>query len=531
MTLQKFKDELPRLNVAAPKSSTVKGDRYEIVMTEVMHRFHSDMPAVPVWAYAGSYPGPVIDAKSDRPVEVNWINRLPLTDNFPFTMDVSPAPMSKIGTGMTHTINPGHAVVHMHGAHCPSESDGLPEDIIHQEGSGHTPISATYTYPNKQPGATLWFHDHAMGITRLNVYAGLTGVYLLRDKYEAELYLPTGAYEVPLLIQDRMFDSPENPQALLYQTSAEQPEFFGDHIVVNGKVWPKLSVEPRRYRFRILNGSNSRFYSLTLNPSSGTLSCPTAYQIGSDGGFLPAPIPLCSTGYPILLLAPGERADMIVDFSNCVTGDEIILANSAAAPFPDGDLPSADTSQVLKFSVVPLKSPDTSTIPPGFPSRLTVKIDEQNVPLRNVAAVAATLEAAGRPPIKIRHMTLDETQDANGNPLEVLLNSKHFIDPVTETPQLNAIEIWEMNNLTGDTHPIHLHLVQFQVLDRRRTSDGGYSCVDPNELGWKDTVRCPPGEITRIIMRFTGYTGRFVWHCHMLEHEDHDMMRPLFVKP
>ena len=531
MTLQKFKDELPRLNIAAPKTTGGNADRYEIEMSEVLHRFHSDMPAIPVWAYSGSYPGPIIDAKSGRTVEVKWINKLPLAANFPFTIDAPPMPMAKMGAGAMHTAKPGHAVVHLHGAHCPSESDGLPDMFTHQEGSGHSPTSATCLYPNKQPGATLWFHDHAMGITRLNVYAGLAGIYLLRDKHEATLNLPSGAYEVPLVIQDRMFDSAEKPQGLLYKTSAEQPEFFGDHIVVNGKVWPKLSVEARRYRFRVCNGSNSRFYSLALSPQAADHVCPSAFQIGSDGGFLPAPVPLCSVGLPELLMAPGERADVIIDFSGCATGDEIILTNAAMAPHPDGDTPSADTGQVLKFVVVPKHATDTSVVPTGLPCDLTTKIDEHHVPLRNVAAVTATLAAEGLPPIKTRHMKLQETKDAIGNPLEVLLNGKHYIDPASEDPKLNSIEIWELDNLTGDTHPIHLHLVQFQVLDRKNKSDGRYTPVDPNELGWKDTVRCPPGEVTRIIARFTGYTGSYVWHCHMLEHEDHDMMRPLIVKP
>ncbi len=537
MALMKFKDELPRLNVAIPKASTSKEDRYEIVMSEVQHRFHSDMPPVPVWAYAGSYPGPIIDAKSDRPVEVTWINRLPVTGKFPFTMDVPLAPMANMGTGMVHIAQPGHAVVHLHGAHCPSESDGLPDAFTHPEGSGHNPSSATYCYPNDQPGATLWFHDHTMGITRLNVYAGLAGAYLLRDKHEVDLNLPCGAYEVPLIIQDRMFDSRDKPTALLYQTSAEQPEFFGDHVVVNGKVWPKLSVEPRRYRFRVVNGSNSRFYSLALSPLLAAKICPAAFQIGSDGGFLPAPIPLCSTGQPALLMAPGERADVIIDFSGGTPGDEILLTNDAASPFPGdpapGPKPTDGMEQILKFVIVQpkTKAPDTSVIPPSLPSRLSIKIDEHKVLLRNVAAVTAILAAERMSPINTRHMTLVEKKDAKGNPIEVLLNDMHYTDPVTEDPELDAIEIWELDNLTRDAHPIHLHLVQFQVLDRKRKADGAYTPVDPNEVGWKDTVRCPPGEITRIIARFTDYTGKFVWHCHMLEHEDHDMMRPLVVQP
>ena len=533
MKLKKFKDELPRLTIAKPSIPSDAVDKYEMAASQVMHSFHSDMPQVPVWAYAGRYPGPVIEARAGHATEINWVNRLPLTPAFPFAMDVPAMPMNPMGPDPAHAAKPGHAVTHMHGAHCPSESDGLPEAFTHPEGSGHNPSSSLCRYPNKQPGATLWFHDHTMGITRLNVYAGLAGAYLLRGKHEASLNLPSGEYEVPLIIQDRMFDSVDNPQALLYKTSAAQPEFFGDHIVVNGTVWPKLSVEQRRYRFRVINGSNSRFFALALNPLSGPI-CPSAFQIGTDGGFLPAPIPLCSTGQSALLMAPGERADVIIDFTACTPGDEILLTNQAQAPYPGGDLPTADTSQVLKYVVVPRKSPDMSTIPAGLPCRLTIKIGDHHVPLRNTAAVAATLADEELPAIKTRSMTLDETKDNNGNPIEVLLNGMHYVDPVTEDPRLNAVEIWELDNRTGDTHPIHVHLVQFQVLDRKsRAPDGTYTYtpVDPNEMGWKDTVRCPPAQITRIIMRFTGHTGRFVWHCHMLEHEDHDMMRPLVVKP
>ena len=532
MSLTKFKDELPRLTVATPILTGDTADKYEVVISQVMHQFHSDMPQVPVWAYAGRYPGPVIEAKSSHATDIKWVNRLPLTQEFPFAMDVPAMPMTAMDTSTMHLAKPGHTVAHLHGAHCSSESDGLPETFTHPEGSGHNPSASLCRYPNKQPGTTLWFHDHTMGITRLNVYAGLAGAYLLRDKHEANLNLPSGEYEVPLIIQDRMFDSIDNPQALLYQTSAEQPEFFGDHIVVNGIVWPKLSVEQRRYRFRVINGSNSRFYELALSPLSGS-TCPNAFQIGTDGGFLPAPIPLCSAGQPALLMAPGERADVIIDFSACAPGDEIVLTNQAQAPYPGGDLPTADTGQVLKYVVVPRKSPDMTTVPTGLPCRLTIKIGDHHVPLRNTAAVAATLANEGLPAIKTRYMTLEETKDALGNPIEVLLNGKHYVDPVTEDPRLNAVEIWELDNRTSDTHPIHLHLVQFQVLDRKlKAPDGSYTYtpVDPNELGWKDTVRCPPAEITRIIMRFTGHTGRFVWHCHMLEHEDHDMMRPLLVK-
>lgn len=285
-----------------------------------------------------------------------------------------------------------------------------------------------------------------------------------------------------------------------------------------------------------LKDYNSRFYRLRFkNLTQDDSNFPVAYQIGTDGSFLPAPVPVLTT-MP-LILAPGERADVIIDFSACnITRDCLggfLLENDAPTPYSTSKcLSSADAMRnIIKFVIHPINGKDTSTEIDELklPCNFNVNINGVKVPLNKVSVVRCALAEAGLPRIKTRKMTLEETTtvDDNGNsvPGQVLLNGLEFREPATETAHLNDIEIWEINNITEDVHPIHLHLVQFLILDRA----GIVANVDANEAGWKDTVRCNPKEITRIIMRFTGYKGKFVWHCHMLEHEDHEMMRPLIV--
>lgn len=507
---------------------------YNIGMYKSKHIFHSNAIPVPTWCYRDmnnpiqTYLGPVIEATAGMPVYVTWTNNLPATLPFPYVLPAAPP-----GTMMMALPKPGHTVTHLHGAHCPPNSDGYPEDYLHSTiGMAHGPTTATYQYPNGQPGATLWYHDHTMGITRLNVYAGLAGLYLLRDPNEAALNLPQGNYEIPLVLQDRMF----NPAAtkMAYAVTPAQPEFFGDHMVVNGAVWPFLNTEPRRYRLRIVNGSNSRFYRLRLLSLSVSGVVPKAYQIGSDGGFLAAPVQVMTAALP-LILAPGERADVIIDCSACLVNDTILLENDAFTPFDPNPavtlLPADPMRNVLKLVIVAAIGVDTSVIPVALPSNFTVNIGGAPTLLSNEVAVRTALATAGLPPIKVRKHKLIENKDLiTGNPTEVLLNNLGFHHPITEDPSLDDIEIWEINNTTLDVHPIHIHLVQFLVLSRVSTTAAPAFPVDANELGWKDTVRCNPGEVTRIIMRFTDYVGRYVWHCHMLEHEDHDMMRPLLVR-
>ncbi len=357
-------------------------------------------------------------------------------------------------------------------------------------------VTKTCKYPNRERATTLWYHDHALGITRLNVYAGLAGLYLIRDEEEKALLLPKGKYEVPLIVQDKSFNpdgslfypaQPSNPSPDLPFPSIV-PGFFGETIVVNGKVWPFLNVEPRKYRFRIVNASNSRAYQFQLSNSQ------SFFLIGTDGGLLERPIEVQS-----LLVGSAERTDIVVDFSK-LQCETIILQKQFELGNPTGD--------VMAFKVTkPLKGKDNSQVP-----AILSNID--HIPLTEVK--------------KVRHLTLVETQDEFGRPM-LLLDGKEWDDPVTETPLLDSVEIWELENITDGGHPIHLHLVNFLVLERR-DSNGNLKQPLPTDFGLKDTVTVNARETVRIIMRFEPFAGKYVCHCHKLEHEDHDMMRPLTIR-
>jgi spore coat protein A, manganese oxidase len=470
-----------------------------------------------VWGYNGSYPGPTIETRTGRKISVKYINNLPTTHLLPIDHTLHGA------MGNPDVRN----VVHLHGGHTPPESDGFPE-------AWFTPgNSVVFKYPNSQQATTLWYHDHALGITRLNITAGLSGVYLIRDEIEDKLKLPRGRFEIPLIIQDRSFNTDGSlfypPRGQLLPNGQPdpqvppvwQPEFFGDTILVNGMVWPFLNVEPKNYRFRILNNSGSRFYRLKL--SSGQ----SFFQIGTDGGLLPEPVPINQ-----LLLAPAERADVILNFSD-FKGQVITLTNDAPTPFPDGGDPNdpninPNTAQVMQFRVGKFHAEDGDSR--SLPKTLR--------PIKRIPEASA---------VKIRDLTLNENLSAADNPIESLLGTTvplHWSDPITEAPKLGTTEIWRLTNLTGDAHPIHLHLVQFQILDRQAllldpvtgdptpVPDPSAPRVPPapNEAGWKDTVRVDMGTVTRIIARFD-MPGKYVWHCHILEHEDNDMMRPYQIVP
>jgi FtsP/CotA-like multicopper oxidase with cupredoxin domain len=384
-------------------------------------------------------------------------------------------------------------------------------------------------------------------MTRSNVYAGPAGFYLLRggadDVVSGTLPGPAPSlgdppgrkyYEIPIAIQDRSFNK---DGSLFYPDSRRffdrfkgpyipnsdiapiwNPEFFGKVMVVNGRTWPFLEVEPRRYRLRLLNGCNSRF--IILKFSDANLSF---WQIGTDGGFLPAPVEL-----PQLLMSPAERADVIVDFSGLAPGSEIILQNIGPdEPFGGGlpgiDFPRADpktTGQVMQFRVVPLTAADTSTPPNllGLPALVGLG-DASNT--RQVSLLEEDSEVlAGVGP----RVALLGGFDSDGEP-----ESKMWEDPITENPALGATEIWEIHNFTADAHPIHIHEVQFQVVNRQPFGDGARP-PEIWETGFKDTVIAYPGEVTRVKALFD-LPGRYVWHCHIVEHEDHEMMRPYFVGP
>lgn len=512
--LQKFVDELPIPAVLQPKGKFKGQPYYEVTMKEVYQKLHKDLPPTKVWGYEGQYPGPSIEANKDEAIYVKWQNDLPVHEHL--------LPVDTTIHGADHGAPAVRTVVHAHGANVPLESDGYPEawftNNFMQVGLFFT--NKIYWYPNIQEASTLFYHDHALGITRLNVYAGLAGLYIIHDEIERKLDLPKGKYEIPLLIQDRSF----NPDGSLFYPAEPDPpvpnvfpsvvpEFFGDTILVNGKVWPYLKVEPRKYRFRIVNGSNSRFYTMTL--SSPDNSVPVWVQIATEQGFLEAPVPLTA-----LTLGPGERAEVIMDFKG-FEGKDILMLNSAPTPFPDGDDVDPDTTgQIMLFKVV---LPLSGEKDPEIPKKLT-KIEWLDPQKAR----------------KIRDLTLVEKTDEYGR-LLLLLEGLRWDDPVTTKPLFGSVEIWNLINLTVDTHPIHLHLVQFQLLERqpfdveRYTADGTIVYTgdpmppNPSEKGWKDTIQANPGEITRIISRFVDFADLFPWHCHILEHEDHEMMRPYRV--
>lgn len=511
--VERYIDPLPIPQTLRPSEIRNGTETYRVRMMECHHRFHSQLAPARAWGYEGQYPGPIFEAFRGRPIHVEWENRLPLKHLFGIDPHIHgampPAPAVR-------------AVPHLHGARTPSASDGLPE-------AWFTPgTSAHYIYPNDQQAATLWYHDHALGITRLNVYAGLSGFYLLRDDEERSLNLPSGDYEIPLLIQDRTLDAQGQ---LVYAPTFDDgqppapggwaPEFFGNVPVVNGAVYPHLEVEPRAYRFRILNGANSRFFNLYLNLAKSPTDIPRLVpfqQIGSDGGFLPKPVALQK-----LLLAPAERADLIVDFSGH-DGETITLSNTAPAPYPGWDFAIATHAQLLElmqFRVTrPLARQSKAFVMPALPAFHGID---------RAAPVAVT-----------REFVLVEEMDAQGHSLGVRINGKGYDDPVTEKPKLGTLEKWRFVNATEDAHPMHLHLVQFQILERQgfdsvAFSQGRLQLVGaprrpaPNESGWKDTAVVNPRDVLTILVRFEGYTGRYVYHCHMLEHEDNDMMRPYEV--
>lgn len=512
-TLERFVDPLPILERLEPIARSKNSSRYRMTMAECTHRFHSSLPPTRVWGYENRFPGPSIDVDQGHQVQIEWRNRLPLRHLFAVDPHIHgampPAPAVR-------------TVPHVHGSNTDSASDGLPE-MWFVPGE-----SALYTYPNRQRGATLWYHDHALGITRLNVCAGLSGFYLIRDVQERRLELPDGPYEIPLMLQDRQISpsgellyKPTHDDGLELPPGVWGPEFFGSFPVLNGAVYPYLEVEPRLYRFRLLNASNARFFQLYLNLAASPTDVPSYVpfqQIGSDGGLLSRPVTLTR-----LLLAPGERADLLIDFS-ATAGKTITLGNDAAAPYPGwgmGSLHAPPLLDLMQFRCA------------HSPSKVhTGPLSAPFAPIERLDPALAT---------KHRDFVIIERMDEKGRSLGVRINGKDYSDPVTETVKLGSLETWRFINTTEDAHPMHLHLVQFQVLYRQGFNPeehrkgnlvpvGSQRPPAEQEAGWKDTAVVLPGEMLTILVRFEGYTGQYVFHCHMLEHEDNDMMRPFIVE-
>jgi spore coat protein A len=524
---RQFVYRLPRPVRAIPRPGT---QHYEIAVRQ----FRASLGLVDpitgrplettLWGYDGRYPGPSLEARSGEPVTVRWTNALaaegrPLPHLLPVDRSIH----------IAHTAHGAASgvpiVTHLHGGHTEAASDGDPEAWFTPGFAERGPAfrQEVYRYDNDQEAGTLWYHDHALGLTRLNVGAGLAGFYFLRDDNEDRLGLPSGPYEIPLLIQDRSFTArgelfvvshPAHPGA---PDPSIQPEEFGAAILVNGMLWPFEPVEPRRYRLRLLNGSDSRFLALGFEPRLPFV------LIGTDLGLLEQPVVLDQ-----LELAPAERADVIVDFSHAAArGRQVTLLNSAPTPFPAGDPPNARTTgRVMAFRVAAAATTDPSRIP----DRL------RTVPLPD-----------RRPTAAIRALVLFEGKDPFGRLKPLLGTAREGVrtwhDPITEDPLLGAVEAWDFYNTSPDTHPIHVHLAGFRVVGHRRfagepEANGALKGVQwleddrppgPDERGPKDTVRVPPGTRTRIVAQFDR-PGQYVWHCHILSHEDHEMMRPFLVR-
>ncbi|WP_242850074.1 multicopper oxidase family protein [Clostridium polynesiense] len=496
-SIPKFVDELLIPSKAVPVGRYNGNLYYEIYMKRSRHYFHRFFPSTMIWGYNGTYPGPTFEVLRDQTIWVKWINNLPMEHFLPVDRTVHGA----IDTPEARTV------VHLHGANVDPDSDGGPDSWYTSNYvlTGKKFSNKVYKYTNNQQATTLWYHDHSLGSTRLNVYAGLAGFYFIRDFLEEKLNLPKGEYEIPLMIQDKSFNEdgslfyPDSPPFPVPVKPSIVPAFIGNTIVVNGKIWPYLKVEPRKYRFRILNASNTRAYTISLSNGNSFI------QIGTDGGLLSEPVEIRSA-----TLEPAERIDVVIDFSKN-KGEKIQLMNVDNNP---------NTRFIMEFKVtLPLKSKDTS------------EVSEMLYPMSHIDESLVST---------VRNLTLSASIDHYGRPM-LLLNNRMWDDPPTETPKKDSIEIWNLINLTAFPHPIHVHLVQFKIMHRRPFNVEKYlqegiieytgEAKEPEkyERGWKDTVKADPGMVTSIIMQFKDHSGDFVWHCHILEHEDHDMMRPLKV--
>jgi spore coat protein A len=494
VVLTKFLDALPIPPVATPVSGTPGGvATYNLTMKESKVQLHSQLPLTTVWGYDDGFHGsgilgPILEAGSQLPLTVSWKNDLRVFS----TGQLRTSHYLPVDTCVPDAMNHAQTVVHLHGGHVPASVDGYPMSTMMP---GDPP--AVYTYPNNQQAGYLWYHDHGMGVTRLNVEMGLAGLYFLRDAVESALNLPAGEYEIPLVLQDRSFNS---DGSFRYPATWEDMA-FGDKVMVNGKVWPYLDVKKGKYRFRILNGSTSRVYTLALSPPSGVLSFTV---IGDELGLLEAPV----NGVGQLTIGPGERYDVVVNFAGLNTGDEVLLENSAGAPFPNG---AVDLTDVMKFRVTS-SGGDTDALPSAL----------RTIPRLNPANAVRTRD------FRLKKSGLDDCGRQTW-----LINDLAWQD-VTEYPELGTIEIWRFINDSGISHPMHMHLVGFQILDRDGFTKDPNGVVIPNgtpqappaeESGWKDTAMVAPNQILRVIARFEDYKGNYAYHCHILEHEDNAMMR------
>jgi spore coat protein A len=654
-------------------------DFYKIGVAQFSELMHPDLPGrTEFFGYADlstfdqKYLGGAIVATKNTPVMLSVTNLLPPKHILP----VDPTLMGGANGVTVGQLPINRIITHLHGGRTPWFSDGTPFQWYTPNGEHGmcfsnvpgfpvAPGSASHYYPNQQSARLVWYHDHAMGITRLNAYAGIASALIITDDFEAGLVssgLLPDLVGIPLVVQDKSFVSDNilkqdptwrwgGPGSLWYPHVYEAnilsggvpnskgrwdwgptcvppaegtlplpklsvvPEAFFDTILINGGVYPTVNVTPQRTRFRLLNGSQARFYHLNLysedlsNPGEAKLGAPgpIMYQVGSEGGFLPAvaihnnttPLPLLDAedanadGPFNLLLAPAERADLVIDFNGVPVGSTFILYNDCIAPFPGGDsrndyftgdpnqtaiggaastrLGHGPNTRTLLKIIVTSGSGDTLSTASWLP-QINAQL-KTNFLTGNQPGLLYNNGDPSEPAFPFngaatRMLTLNEDFDQYGRLIQTIgtfgsgsLNNQGiptwglgYMAPTTENPTAGAVEVWQIMNLTGDTHPIHFHLVNVQLIQRQPfqgnpnswSYSGSPTPPDANEVGWKDTVRMNPGEVTTVIMQFnlpelptaemrkavSPRTGghEYVWHCHILEHEEHDMMRPLVVR-
>ena len=624
-----------------PRAGTItltggkNADYYEISVKQFTQQIlPAGLPETTVWGYGAvasarergllvhNAPSLTIEAKWGRPVRVKWINDLKRADGdfLPHLLPVDPTlhwanpPGGTSGRDRrpTFTSTPGPyegpvpIVTHVHGAvGVADDSDGYAESW-YLPAAGNIPAgyatvgtwfdffaakaadsydvnwapgSAVFQYPNSNRASTIWYHDHTLGMTRLNVYAGPAGFYLIRggpagddevwdSSTGARAVLPGPApkendkfpsnktyYEIPIAIQDRSFNTDgslfyPDTRAFFdgitgpYRPDSDvspiwNPEFFGNMIMVNGNTWPFQTVQQRRYRFRVLNGCNSRFLLLDFSPIPGV----EVWQIGNEGGFLAAPMNVTAAGNRVLM-SPAERADLIVDFTNVAPGNYVLGNVGPDEPFGGGvpgiDFDAADpttTGQILQFRVVPAVAPDPTT-PPQFLVLPPITPLPETTITRRLALIEELSRFFADAPVEAELGTVSWDSIADIG----TWNKLEWRSQVTENPATGATEVWELYNVTADAHPIHIHEVVFEVVNRqdivvfenekqvRIDPASTPTPPEPWETGFKDTVIAYPGQVTRVRAQFNT-PGQFVWHCHIVEHEDNEMMRPYRIGP
>lgn len=552
--LEMFVDELPdmpRIRGYDVVSGVPVAKSLHIGMYHKKWKFHRDLPPTPVFAYgtwesSATVPGPTIEALHGIETRVKWKNHLPPKHILPWDPTVPTAtPQSQKGIP---------TVVHLHGGIHEPNSDGLATSWFTSgfRQRGPTWAKRTYHYNNFQHPGTLWYHDHAMGLTRVNLLAGLVGAYVIRQpSAELALGLPYDEeFDRPLVVFDRSFctdgsifmNSTGNNPSVHPQW---RPEYFGDAIVVNGKAWPRMTVRRRKYRFRIINASNARFFKFYFTNRLGFI------HVGSDSAYNAKPEMINE-----LLVAPSEIADVIIDFSKS-SSDSAVLYNDAPSPYPSGDPVDEANSQVMKFIVKAGHEADTSKIP----SRL-IEYPSPNMSDASVTRYITLYEHMSG----MDNMTSKDDMgmhDMHKRITHFDINGMSYDAPATETPKVGSTEIWNVINLSMHNHPMHIHLGLFVALDQTELVEmdefkkcmikvndaikcnvdkytrGKKIGVPAHEKGWKNVYKMMPGYVTRILVRFSFINSNtsypfdataepgYVYHCHILGHEDNVMMRPL----